>query len=103
MTATPCPASARASSVWRAAFEEDFRLDIGESTGRIKQPANRITGVKEQQGMGRKGDDINRAIVAKLEFRRVGGQHVIGWQRDTIEPRVHALIVADADMNFAAL
>jgi hypothetical protein len=86
-----------------AAFEQDVRLDIGKTAGRIEQPANRVTGVQQQQGMWGKGHDINRSTAAELQRRGVGGEDIIGRQWDAIEPRVHTLVVPDADMNFAAL
>jgi hypothetical protein len=37
--------------VRRAALEQNIGLDIGKTAGRIEQPANRVTGVQQQQGL----------------------------------------------------
>jgi hypothetical protein len=44
--------SEREQCVRRAALEQNIRLDVCNTAGRIEQPANRVAGVRQQQGMG---------------------------------------------------
>jgi hypothetical protein len=72
----------REQCVRRAALKQNIRLDIGNTTGRIEQPANGVTGIQKQQRMGSKGNDINRAASTKLERRMTSGENIIGRQCD---------------------
>src|ERR1700730_916240 len=86
-----------------AALKQKIGLDVGNATGRIEQAANGVTGIQKQQRMGCKGNDINRAAATKLERRTASGEDIIGGQCEAHEPRIHALIVPDTEMNLAAL
>ena len=72
--------SEREQCVRRAALEQNIGLDVGNTTGRIEQPPNRVTGVQQQQWMGCKRNDIDHAVAAKLERRAVRGQNIVRRQ-----------------------
>ena len=55
-------------------------VDVGNATGRIEKPPNRVTGVQQQQLMGCKLNDIDHAVAAKLERRAVRGQNIVRRQ-----------------------
>ena len=77
----PLPSfSKREQRVRRAALEQNIWLDVGNTAGRIEQPANRVAGVQQQQGMGCERNDIDHAAAAQLERRAVRGQNIIRRQ-----------------------
>ena len=88
----------------RAALEQNIGLDVGDTAGRIEQPANRVAGVEQQQRMGCERKRY-RSCPPRPSWS--DGRHAAktssGGNREALEPRVDALVVPDADMNLAAL
>jgi hypothetical protein len=81
----------------------EYRVEIRHTAGCIEQPANRVTGVEQQQRVGCQRNDIDHAAAAKRKRRAARGQHIVRRQCEALEPRIHTLIMPDADMNLAAL
>src|SRR5262249_8700916 len=46
--------------------------------------------------------DIDHASAAKLERRKARGQYIVGRQYEALKPGIHALIMADAEMDLAS-
>ena len=59
--------SEREQRVGRAALEQNIGLEVGNTAGRIEQPAHRVAGIQQQQGMRRERNDIDHATAAQLE------------------------------------
>jgi hypothetical protein len=97
----------RQQALWRAALDESFRFKPGETAGRIECFANHVeTGVREQQWIRGKLDDVDVSGAPKLKRGVAGGEKVDRRQRKAFEGMVVALYrphQADSDVNLAAL
>jgi hypothetical protein len=84
-----------------AALQQDIGSDVREAASGVKQPADGIPRVQQEQRIGGKVADIYHTRPTEIEGWRSDGQGISWWQEATLEGGI-ASIKSDAHVNLAA-